>query len=105
MAVTKETGPKEAAVTEAGVVAATTEVAMTVAVMTAVVAMTVVAMTVAEEEEILVWGKLRSATTPKVLQYFVTWYTTSPIKLEINSVHYIRPGNLNSVSLYYYNLL
>ncbi|XP_051933334.1 TATA-binding protein-associated factor 2N isoform X2 [Hippocampus zosterae] len=56
MAVTKETGPKEAAVTEAGVVVATTvaamtEVAMTVAVMTAVVAMTVV-----EEEDILVWG-------------------------------------------------
>ncbi|XP_077396447.1 TATA-binding protein-associated factor 2N isoform X2 [Festucalex cinctus] len=63
MAVTRETGQKEAAAaaTEAEVVVATTVAAMTEAVMTvaamiAVVAMIVVAMTVVEEADILVWG-------------------------------------------------
>lgn len=54
--VTKETVQKEVAATEAEAVAA-----MTVAVMTAVVDTTAV-----EEVDLLVWGKLHSATAPKV---------------------------------------
>lgn len=41
-------------------------VAMTVAVMTAVVDLTVVDTTAVEEVDLLVWGKLHSATAPKV---------------------------------------
>lgn len=66
--VTKGTVQMEAAL-EAEVVAA-----MTVADMTAVVDMTVADMTVAdttvaEEVDLLVWGKLHSATAPKVPHY------------------------------------
>lgn len=62
--VTKETDLKEGA-TEAEAVAA-----MTVAVMTAVADMTVV-----EEVDLLEWGKLHSATAPKVPLYTVRYKT------------------------------
>lgn len=39
-------------------------------------ATTGVAMTVAEEVDLLVWGKLHSATAPKVLLYSVKYETT-----------------------------
>lgn len=65
MDVTKETAQTEVA-TEAEAV-----VAMTVAVMTAVVDMSAADTTVAEEVDLLVWGKLHSATAPKVLLYTV----------------------------------
>lgn len=69
---TKETAPKEAGATEAEAV-----VAMTVAVTTVVVAMTaVVDTTVAEEEDLLVWGKLQSATAPKVPSVYTVKYET-----------------------------
>lgn len=58
--VTMETAQMEVA-TEA-----VAEVALTVAAMTAVVDMTAVDTTVAEEVDLLVWGKLHSATAPKV---------------------------------------
>ena len=69
MDVTKETVQKEVA-TEAEAV-----VAMTVAVMTAVVDMSAVDTTVAEEVDLLVWGKLHSATAPKVLLFTVKYET------------------------------
>lgn len=50
-------------------------VAMTVAVMTAVVDMSAVDTTVGEEVDLLVWGKLHSATAPKVLLYTVKYET------------------------------
>lgn len=65
LAVTKATGLKEVATEAEGAEA------LTVAVMTAVADMTVadmtavVDMTVAEEVDILVWGKLHSATAPR----------------------------------------
>lgn len=66
---TKETAQmEEASEAEAAV-------ATTVAVMTAAVAMIVVASTVAEEEDLLVWGKLHSATAPKVPLYTVKYET------------------------------
>lgn len=62
MDVTKETAQREE-----GAIEAVVAVAMTVVVTTAVEDMTaVVDMTVVEEEDLLVWGKLRSATAPKV---------------------------------------
>lgn len=60
---TKETALKEEGATEAEAV-----VVMTVAVMIPVVDMTVV-----EEEDLLVWGKLHSATAPKVPLYSVKY--------------------------------
>lgn len=67
--VTKETVQKEGA-TEAEAV-----VAMTAAAMTVVVDMTVVDTTVADEVDLLVWGKLHSATAPKVPLYTVKYET------------------------------
>lgn len=58
--VTKETVQREG-VTEAVVV-----VALIVVAMTAVAGTTVAATTVAAEVDLLVWGKLHSATAPKV---------------------------------------
>lgn len=69
MDVTKETAQKE------GASEAEAAVATTVAVMTAVVDMIAVASTVAEEEDLLVWGKLHSATAPKVPLYTVKYET------------------------------
>lgn len=70
--VTKATAQTEGATEGEAVVAA----AMTVAVTTAVVDMTaVVDTTVAEEEDLLVWGKLHSATAPKVPLYTVKYET------------------------------
>lgn len=60
LGVTMETAQKEVA-SEAADVGA-----MIVAVLTAVVDMTAAATTVAEEVDLLVWGKLHSATAPKV---------------------------------------
>lgn len=59
------------AVSEAEVAAVMTAGAAMIAVgdMTAVVAMTVAGMTAVEEEDLLVWGKLQSATAPKVFRY------------------------------------
>lgn len=74
--VTKETGQKEEEEEEA--VAASEDeavVALSVAVMTAVVDMTVADTTVAEEVDLLVWGKLHSATAPKVPLYTVKYET------------------------------
>ncbi len=67
--VTKETAQKEGA-TEAEAV-----VAMTVAAMTAVVDLTAADTTVADEVDLLVWGKLHSATAPKVPLYTVKYET------------------------------
>lgn len=70
--VTKATAQKEGATEGEAVVAA----AMTVALTTAVVDMTaVVDTTVAEEEDLLVWGKLHSATAPKVPPFTVKYET------------------------------
>ena len=70
--VTKATAQREGATEGEAVVAA----AMTVAVTTAVVDMTaVVDTTVAEEEDLLVWGKLHSATAPKVPLFTVKYET------------------------------
>lgn len=69
MDVTRETALKEGA-TEAEVAVAA--VVMTAEVMTVVVDTTaVVDTTVAEEADLLVWGKLHSATAPKVPLYTV----------------------------------
>lgn len=63
--VTREIAQKEAA-TEVGAVAA----AAMIVVVTTVADTTAAVDTTAEEEvELLVWGKLRSATTPKVPPY------------------------------------
>lgn len=73
--VTKETAQTEGA-TEAEAAVAMTVVVMTAGVMTAVADTTVVDTTVAEEEEdLLVWGKLHSATAPKVPLYTVKYET------------------------------
>lgn len=61
--VTRETAQKEVASEAAAVVA------MIVAALIAVVDLNAVAMTVAEEVDLLVWGKLHSATAPKVPLY------------------------------------
>lgn len=66
--VTKETVQKEGP-TEAEAVVVMTVVVMIVAVMTAVDT------TVAEEVDLLVWGKLHSATAPKVPLYTLKYET------------------------------
>lgn len=76
--VTKETVPKAEVASEAEAVVAARAVAMTVAVLTAVAVVDMTAVldtTVAEGVEILVWGKLHSATTPKVPLYTVKYET------------------------------
>lgn len=67
LGVTMETVQKEG-VSEAVAVGAAVA-AMIVAVLTAAVDMTVVVLTVVAEEDLLVWGKLHSATAPKVQLY------------------------------------
>ena len=97
--VTKETVQTEAATEVEAAAAVAAAVAMTVAVMTAVGDMSAVDTTAAEEVDLLVWGKLHSATAPKVLLYTVKYEThhhSSTKTININDI--IHPSALCSRS-------